>query len=171
MGTDHGVYASLDYGNSFSAFKEGLPNAPVHDLVVHPRENELVVGTHGRSVYIGDVSYLQKLTNQLMSKPIHIFKPNSISYSSQWGSKNWYGNLIEPNLEFVIYSDKLSEINLNIEKDGKLLISEKINADIGINYISSNLFSKKINSYLKTGEYKIIIVSGKDNDKINFNIK
>lgn len=171
VGTDHGVYASLDYGNSFSAFKGGLPNAPVHDLVVHPRENELVVGTHGRSVYIGDVSYLQKLTNQLMSKPIHIFKPNSISYSSQWGSKNWYGNLIEPNLEFVIYSDKLSEINLNIEKDGKLLISEKINADIGINYISSNLFSKKINSYLKTGEYKIIIVSGEDNDKINFNIK
>ena len=171
VGTDHGVYASLDYGNSFSAFRGGLPNAPVHDLVVHPRENELVVGTHGRSVYIGDVSYLQKLTNQLMSKSIHIFKPNLISYSSRWGSKNWYGNVVEPKFEFVIYSDKVSEINLNIEKDGKVLISEKINADIGINYISSNLYSKKINSYLNTGEYKVLILSGKDNDKINFNIK
>ena len=171
VGTDHGVYASLDYGNSFSAFREGLPNAPVHDLVVHPRENELVVGTHGRSVYIGDVSYLQKLTKKTMSKPVHIFKQNSISYSSRWGSKNWNGNVIEPNLDFVIYSDKLSEMNLHIEKDGKVLISEKLNADIGINYISSNLFSEKINSYLNKGEYKALIVSGKDNDEIFFNIK
>ena len=171
VGTDHGVYASLDYGNSFSAFREGLPNAPVHDLVVHPRENELVVGTHGRSVYIGDVSYLQKLTKKTMSKPVHIFKQNSISYSSRWGSKNWNGNVIEPNLDFVIYSDKLSEINLYIEKDDKVLISEKLNADIGINYISSNLFSENINSYLNKGKYKVLIVSGKDSDEIFFNIK
>ena len=171
VGTDHGVYASLDYGNSFSAFREGLPNAPVHDLVVHPRENELVVGTHGRSVYIGDVSYLQKLTKKTMSKPVHIFKQNSISYSSRWGSKNWNGNVIEPNLDFVIYSDKLSEMNLYIEKDDKVLISEKLNADIGINYISSNLFSENINSYLNKGKYKVLIVSGKDSDEIFFNIK
>ena len=171
VGTDHGVYASLDYGNSFSAFREGLPNAPVHDLVVHPRENELVVGTHGRSVYIGDVSYLQKLTKKTMSKPVHIFKQNSISYSSRWGSKNWNGNVIEPNLDFVIYSDKLSEMNLYIEKDDKVLISEKLNADIGINYISSNLFSENINSYLNKGKYKVLIVSGKDTDEIFFDIK
>ena len=44
VGTDHGVYVSLDQGQTFQAFNEGLPNTPVHDLVVHPRENDLVVG-------------------------------------------------------------------------------------------------------------------------------
>jgi hypothetical protein len=43
-------------------WNKGLPySVPVHDLVIHPRENEIVLGTHGRSIYIASVSDLQKL--------------------------------------------------------------------------------------------------------------
>ena len=63
VGTDHGLHASLDYGNLFFAFSSGLPNAPVHDLVIHPRENDLIVCTHGRSIYVtnigGPLKYLE----------------------------------------------------------------------------------------------------------------
>ena len=62
VGTDRGVYVSLDRGESWEALQSGLPNVPVHDLVVHPTERELVAGTHGRSVWIVDVLPIQDLT-------------------------------------------------------------------------------------------------------------
>ena len=60
VGTDLGVYTTLDRGERWISLCNGLPTTAVHDLVVHPREHELVIGTHGRSVYILDVSDTKK---------------------------------------------------------------------------------------------------------------
>jgi photosystem II stability/assembly factor-like uncharacterized protein len=60
VGTDLGVYATLDRGERWISLCNGLPTTAVHDLVVHPREHELVIGTHGRSVYILDVNDVKK---------------------------------------------------------------------------------------------------------------
>ena len=63
IGTDGGVYASIDGGSSFMQFTNGLPmGIPIHDLVIQERENEIVLGTHGRSLYIGKLDLLQKMT-------------------------------------------------------------------------------------------------------------
>jgi photosystem II stability/assembly factor-like uncharacterized protein len=56
LGTDLGVYVSLNRGKSWISLCNNLPTTPVHDLAVHPRERELVAGTHGRSVYVLDIS-------------------------------------------------------------------------------------------------------------------
>ena len=56
VGTDLGVYVSLDRGTSWQSLCTTLPTTPVHDLVVHPRDPEIVIGTHGRSVWVLDVS-------------------------------------------------------------------------------------------------------------------
>ncbi|NQU22688.1 MAG: hypothetical protein HQ567_15535 [Candidatus Nealsonbacteria bacterium] len=55
VGTDLGVYVSTDQGTSWQSLCASLPTTPVHDLVVHPREHELVIATHGRSVFLLDV--------------------------------------------------------------------------------------------------------------------
>ena len=55
VGTDLGVYVSLNRGRKWHSLSIALPTTPVHDLVIHPRENELIIGTHGRSVFILDV--------------------------------------------------------------------------------------------------------------------
>ncbi len=61
-GTDGGLYASLDSGNSFHAFTKDLPAAiPVHDLAIQEEANELVVATHGRSLYICSLKAIQEL--------------------------------------------------------------------------------------------------------------
>ena len=60
VGTDLGVYASLDRGESWHSLGKTLPTTPVHDLVVHPRENELVIGTHGRSVFVLDAGPIRE---------------------------------------------------------------------------------------------------------------
>jgi hypothetical protein len=63
VGTEWGLYVSLDGGRSFSQFTAGLPNVAVRDLVIHPRDHDLVVATHGRGLYVvDDLTPLRKLT-------------------------------------------------------------------------------------------------------------
>jgi len=53
IGTDGGLYVSKDGGNTFSAWTKGLPKAiPVHDIAIHERDMEIVLGTHGRSLFV-----------------------------------------------------------------------------------------------------------------------
>ena len=59
VGTDMGVYASTDGGKKWSSLCSNLPTTSVYDLFVHPRDNELVVGTHGRSCYLLDPTKIQ----------------------------------------------------------------------------------------------------------------
>jgi len=59
LGTDNGVYVSLNKGGTWYPFSEGLPNVAFHDLVIQPEANDLVLGTHGRSVYVANISILQ----------------------------------------------------------------------------------------------------------------
>ena len=61
VGTDTGVYASLDRGATWHPLCANLPTTPVYDLVVHPRDAELVIGTHGRSIFVLDVSPIREL--------------------------------------------------------------------------------------------------------------
>ena len=61
VGSDGGIYVSFDAGNSFMAWNKGLPaSVPVHDIAIQERENELVLGTHGRSLYVASLHTIQK---------------------------------------------------------------------------------------------------------------
>ena len=84
VGTDRGVYVSTDRGDSWSALQGGLPNVPVHDLVVHPRERELVAGTHGRSIWIVDVLPLQDLVEAGRDTALKVFYVDEVKASRGW---------------------------------------------------------------------------------------
>ncbi len=61
VGTDGGLYVSIDGGVSSMAWTKGLPaSVPVHDLEIHPRDHEIVIGTHGRSLYVAKLEALRK---------------------------------------------------------------------------------------------------------------
>jgi hypothetical protein len=73
-GTEFGLYGSLDGGRHWHRMKAGLPPAVlVHDLVIHPRERDLVVGTHGRGIYIIDISPLEEMTAAVLASDAHLF--------------------------------------------------------------------------------------------------
>jgi hypothetical protein len=61
VGTDNGLYISVDGGTTSMAWNAGLPRVPVHDIAIQERENEIVLGTHGRSIYIASLNEAQKL--------------------------------------------------------------------------------------------------------------
>lgn len=61
VGTDGGLYVSFNKGASFAMWNGGLPKSvPVHDIAIQARENEIVLGTHGRSIYIAKLDEVQK---------------------------------------------------------------------------------------------------------------
>ena len=62
MGTDGGLYVSIDGGTSSVKWSKGLPySIPVHDIAIQPRDNEIVLGTHGRSLYVAGLAAVQQL--------------------------------------------------------------------------------------------------------------
>jgi photosystem II stability/assembly factor-like uncharacterized protein len=73
VGNDVGVFVSIDAGGSWTRLKSNLPDVAVHDLTIHPRENDLVLATYGRALWTGDITPLQELTPAVMAKPFHLF--------------------------------------------------------------------------------------------------
>jgi photosystem II stability/assembly factor-like uncharacterized protein len=75
VGTEFGFYVSLDEGGSWRQLMTGLPTVRVDDVVVHPREGDLVLGTHGRGALImDDITPLQQMTDDVLSSDVHLFE-------------------------------------------------------------------------------------------------
>jgi len=81
IGTDRTVYVTMDRGKTWNEMKNNLPTIPVLDLVIHPRENDLVVGTFGRGFYIADISVFQELSQDVLANDVYLFK---IEPKVQW---------------------------------------------------------------------------------------
>jgi photosystem II stability/assembly factor-like uncharacterized protein len=63
VGTEFGLFISLDGGKSWQRFMNNYPTVRTDDILIHPRDNDLIVATHGRSIYIADdITPLQQLT-------------------------------------------------------------------------------------------------------------
>jgi hypothetical protein len=73
VGTDVGAYVSIDRGQSWQRFMSGLGTTPVHDLLIHPRDGELIAGTHGRSIWIADITPLQQWTPSVAAADATLF--------------------------------------------------------------------------------------------------
>jgi hypothetical protein len=74
-GTETGVFASLNKGQSWFPLQSNLPTVPVYDLKIHPRDHEMIAATHGRGVQIIDVAPLQQMTPAILSAQAHLFAP------------------------------------------------------------------------------------------------
>jgi photosystem II stability/assembly factor-like uncharacterized protein len=74
LGTEFGLWVSNDGGGRWMRWTHGVPPAPVMGLAVQPRELDLVIGTHGRSVYvIDDIRPLRTLSEKAMAEPVHLY--------------------------------------------------------------------------------------------------
>lgn len=120
LGTEFGLYVTLDGGKLWRKWTAGVPSVPVHDLVIHPRENDLVIGTHGRGVFVvDDIGALRNLAREGRSRPIQAYEiPTTIQYQSKTpsgyfspgdafyiGDNETYGAPITYNLDLKKISD------------------------------------------------------------------
>jgi len=100
VGTEFGFFVSLDEGASWQRFMPNLPVVRIDDVLVHPRDNDLVLATHGRSVWImDDITALQELTPEITGRDMQLFEPreavlwndNILRDRSITGDKVWTG--------------------------------------------------------------------------------
>jgi photosystem II stability/assembly factor-like uncharacterized protein len=133
-GTELGLYVSFTAGNQWMKLKmKNLPTVPVHDILIHPRENDLILGTHGRSIWIfDDISFLQEISSDVLGKPAHLFtirpatrhaiKPTRYGIGDKVfrGPNPSYGAMITYYLEEKL--DKEAEMTIEIlDKSGKVI--------------------------------------------------
>lgn len=99
-GTEFGFFVSLDEGKSWKRFMTNLPVVRIDDVKIHPRDNDLILATHGRSVWImDDVSALQQMKPETMTSDATLFevrnavawKPDIRMRRSVTGAKNFQG--------------------------------------------------------------------------------
>jgi len=100
VGTEFGFFASGDEGASWVRFMPNLPVVRIDDVLVHPRDGDLILATHGRSVWImDDITPLQAMRPEMLSEGVHLFEPreavlwaNDVQKGrSVTGDKNWTG--------------------------------------------------------------------------------
>lgn len=152
VGTDYGVYVSMDSGSSWHAFYGGLPHVAVHDLKVQKTANHLLVGTHGRSIYRAELGALQALSNSVLNQESHVFELDNIRRSPYWG-RQWsqFRQANIPNLSVTVFSDAPRSMQFLItDQDGNEVYSRQVSADKGLNTFDYDLsYSDKALKRLK----------------------
>ena len=141
VGTDHGLYVSLDKGKSFMAMDKDLPNVAVHDLMVHPREHELVVGTHGRSLYIANVEHLEKLDSATLNSDLTLFDVKKQRAPETRGrEKDLYAETKDPSFSIPLYVRSGGAVRITL-KAGKDVVLSQYNKSVvkGVNYVEGDL--------------------------------
>ena len=89
-GTETGVFVSIDRGAYWSRLRGNFPTVPVDDLVIHLRDNDLVVGTHGRSIYIlDDVTPLIELSAEVLRSPAHLYEIRPATEFHLWKHESY----------------------------------------------------------------------------------
>ncbi|RDK88210.1 WD40/YVTN/BNR-like repeat-containing protein [Marinirhabdus gelatinilytica] len=165
LGTDNGAYVSFNQGESWEIFAEGLPNVAVHDLVVQEREKDLVVGTHGRSIYVADVGLLQQLSSEKMNALVLAEIP-PLRASRRWGSTgfNQFGDFYEPSVLLQVYapSSGTAEVSIKAE-DGTEIHSFNSEVEKGVNIVEYDVSVSEKGK--KTMEKKNIALKEADNGK------
>jgi hypothetical protein len=97
-GTEFGLFVSFDAGRKWLKWSNGLPTAAVDDIVIHPRERDLIVATHGRSVYVLDgIQVLEQWNARSLADTVQFAPPRAAwayyprTIGGKWGQRDWLG--------------------------------------------------------------------------------
>ncbi len=152
-GTELGLFASYNGGKEWLALNlKNLPNVSIHDILVHPRENDLILATHGRSIWIfDDASVIQQMNQQILDSNAYLFPIRSaLRFASRFtrygiGDKIFTGPNPSTGALITYYlKDKVDEkTTLKVQvfdRNGKLVQDiERPSREKGLNRIAWNL--------------------------------
>lgn len=176
-GLDHGSYVSLNDGQNWHLITQ-IPNVASYDMIVHPRDLELVTATHGRSIYVSDVTLFHELHARIQ-EDITVFSIDDVRYSARWGNQSVaYRDAFEPNFEASFYvkpknNQRLEWVTLEVmvsNEDGNVYTDE-MRVREGLNTFRWNLFHEQTQEYLGKGSYTLTIKKGRSSHETTFEIK
>ena len=185
-GTEFGALVSLDRGGHWLPLRpKGFPAVMAHDLQIHPRDRDLVMGTHGRSIYVlDDLTGLEQLTPELTARPVVLLKPRPATgfylmpRGGHWGhdrfaaknapagaSLNYWVKERDPDGAKLVVSDA----------HGQMVRELKGAAEAGLNRVNWDLTREKEQRvepeesewsgqtpFVPAGEYEVVLTVGKE---------
>lgn len=190
-GTEFGLYVSIDGGKKWSRFDSNLPKVAVHDMVIHPKEDALVLATHGRGIYIiDDITPLRQITPEIMAKSFHFLETKPTILSETGGSTRnpspgddvFYGENPNPLPRLIYYMNKrhtFGKMAIEIyDLDGTLMKEIPAGKSAGINIVDLILTKDRprippsdtreavggalYGPTLLAGTYKVKVIKGKE---------
>lgn len=135
VGSDHQTYISLDDGVHFMTLNKSMPDVAVHDLLPHPREDDLIIGTHGRSLYIADISRIRDFDEEYLDIELSWYPVDTVKYRQRQGEKRApYADAYRDSLVFETFCG-LPGINTFqvISQDGATLLGIVLDMKKGYN--------------------------------------
>lgn len=188
LGTEFGLYITLDGGKSWSKFTNNMPSVAVHFIDLHPKTNDLVMATHGRGVIIiDDISPLREITPATLAETLHFFKSKPKVMIDQSGFSDSFGSETEfvgsnpstsAQIKYILPKrHTFGKMTMEIQDlDGNKLTTIDPGKSKGINIVDWNFTIKQpkiakgktfsfggfTSPRVKAGKYKAVIVKGKD---------
>ncbi|NRB47345.1 MAG: hypothetical protein HRU41_06700 [Saprospiraceae bacterium] len=197
LGTEFGLYVSLDGGENWDRFENNLPKVGVRDMVIHSTANALVMGTHGRGIIIiDDISPLRAISEELLQEKIHFFASAPTVLRDPGAGGGWFGgsgNFVGPNpttnAQIVYYMNRrhtFGKMYLEVWKDGELLRTLPAGKSAGINFVSMPTAIDKPKAApsknrmaligaisgpnLEAGKYDVKLIKGKNTYETSFEL-
>ena len=89
LGTEFGLFASYDRGASWKQIKQNLPTVPVDDILIHPRDNDLILATHGRSIWVmDDIAPIEQMSQTVLDSPFTLFNVREAVTWRMWPNRS-----------------------------------------------------------------------------------
>lgn len=186
VGTEFGLYISLDSGQNWARFQEDLPKVAVHDIAIHPRDNDLILGTHGRGIYIiDDITPMRALTAEIIDTDVAML-PSQPGVMITGGALQSFGGNDEfiaanpPDAAMISYYLKkrhlFGDLKINVyDENDQLITSLPGEKRRGINRVawpmrlkppkfpaSTSLVPGFTGPRLPEGNYRVELIKGKE---------
>jgi len=187
LGTEFGLYVTIDGGENWSKFTNNVPAVAVHHIEMHPKTSDVILGTHGRGVIIiDDISPLREINQDVLSKDVHFFSsdPFIIPEESGFGGGSTETQFVGPNpsraAKIIYYLKKrhiFGKFGMEIQDmDGNRVLELSAGKSKGINVVRWNytMMAPKTASgktfaaggftspRVKAGTYKVVMTKGKE---------
>lgn len=182
-GLDNGTFVSFNDGKNWHLLN-GIPNVASYTMLVHPRDLELVVATHGRSIFVTDVKPLHKVA-QNIDEPVLGIETSPVSHSNRWGSRSApYRDINEPEVSWLYWigdeNIRTNEVKITVSDTENNVVKElNDTGSYGFNSFSWNLRTEdasgegedSVPKYLGKGSYTITFEVNGSTHEIPFEVK
>ena len=188
LGTEFGLYITMDGGQSWSKFTNNMPAVAVHFIALQKKTNDLVLGTHGRGVIIlDDISPLREINEEVLGKTLHFFsnEPTIINEKSSFGGNfgaetQFVGGNKTNDVQIKYYLSKrhtFGKMTMEIQDmDGNTIVELGPGKSKGINIVNWGYTRKQpkvakgktfsfggfTSPQVPAGTYKAVITKGKE---------
>lgn len=195
LGTEKGLYITIDGGKNWSAFTNKMPKVAVLYLELHRKTNDLIMGTHGRGIIIlDDISLLRQINPAVLEKDVHFFdvKPGIMEEKSSFGGTatemEFVGANPNTSAQVVYYLKKrhtLGKMDIEIQDEkGNKIVTLPAGKQKGVNVVSWGFNGKapkiaagKTLNYsgftplrVPAGKYKAVMTKGKETYTHSFEV-